>query len=379
MAKVFILLCIIGFFAILSSTMSKSPTLPLYADKLGISVTDIGLIAAASTITGIFTNVVAGSLSDIYGRKRLLLASGLFFSTAPFMYFTARNAPLLVAVRAYHGLATAIFTPVAFALIADLHKTDRGEKMGLFSSTTIVSRLIAPALAGYIITFYDFSLVFTICGVSGIVALAMIFRIEDQNVSHIVIEKPSLASGISKILSSSALFIAGIVNATVYFAMQSIETFLPLFLKFLEVDPFITGILFSIEMATIALSKPYFGKLSDKYGRTGFILAGLAFSGSGMVAIAYSRNLILTTTAIVLFSMGVAMVTSSIMPLASELVPKEFHGAAMGALETIKDVGQGLGPIVTSLAIAYMGFREAFLISAFILFIVLILFKYLLK
>ncbi|RLE73765.1 MAG: hypothetical protein DRJ44_08550 [Thermoprotei archaeon] len=129
----------------------------------------------------------------------------------------------------------------------------------------------------------------------------------------------------------------------------------------------------------MALFKPYFGKLSDKYGRTGFILAGLAFSGSGMVAIAYSRNLILTTTAIVLFSMGVAMVTSSIMPLASELVPKEFHGAAMGALETIKDVGQGLGPIVTSLAIAYMGFREAFLISAFILFIVLILFKYLLK
>ncbi|RLE74255.1 MAG: MFS transporter, partial [Thermoprotei archaeon] len=98
MAKAFILLCIIGFFAILSSTMSKSPTLPLYADELGLSVTDIGLVAAASTITGIFTNVIAGSLSDIYGRKRLLLASGLFFSTAPFMYFIARNAPLLAAV-----------------------------------------------------------------------------------------------------------------------------------------------------------------------------------------------------------------------------------------------------------------------------------------
>ncbi len=69
MRKLLVLLCITGFFAILSSTMSKSPTLSLYAEQLGLSPSEIGLIAAASTITGIFTNVIAGNLSDVYGRK----------------------------------------------------------------------------------------------------------------------------------------------------------------------------------------------------------------------------------------------------------------------------------------------------------------------
>jgi len=160
MYNFFLLLCIAGFFAILSSTMSKSPTLPLYASNLGIPINEMGFIAASSTIVGIFTNIIAGRLSDIYGRKKLLLLSGFFFTTAPILYFFAWNSFLLAAIRAYHGLATAIFTPVAFALIADIYRENRGVKMGLFFSFTLYSRLLAPSLAGFLISSAGFSPVF---------------------------------------------------------------------------------------------------------------------------------------------------------------------------------------------------------------------------
>ncbi|MCD6312254.1 MAG: MFS transporter [Thaumarchaeota archaeon] len=84
--------------------MSKSPTLPLFAQSLGLSESEIGLVAATSTIIGIVVNFSAGALSDIYGRKKLLVASGLFFASAPFLYLATTNAWQLALVRAYHGL-----------------------------------------------------------------------------------------------------------------------------------------------------------------------------------------------------------------------------------------------------------------------------------
>lgn len=50
----------------MSLTISKSPTLPLYADNLGILVSEIGFIAASFTIVGISTNIIAGILSDTW-------------------------------------------------------------------------------------------------------------------------------------------------------------------------------------------------------------------------------------------------------------------------------------------------------------------------
>jgi len=142
---------IAGFFAITSSTMSKSPTLPLFAQSLGFTNVEIGLVAVSSTITGIFVNFIAGTLSDTYGRKKMLILSGFFFATSPFMYLFVKNGITLALIRAYHGIATAVFTPVSLAVIADVYAKDRGEKMGTFSSATLIGRLLAPSLAGYTI------------------------------------------------------------------------------------------------------------------------------------------------------------------------------------------------------------------------------------
>jgi hypothetical protein len=57
----------------------------------------------------------------------------------------------LAIVRFYHGFATAVFIPVAMALVADLFHHERGEKMGWFSTSTLVGRFMAPIAGGGII------------------------------------------------------------------------------------------------------------------------------------------------------------------------------------------------------------------------------------
>ncbi|RPH92250.1 MAG: MFS transporter, partial [Lysobacterales bacterium] len=82
----FILVASIGGLAIFSSTLSKTPVLPLFAHSLGASPMEIGWIVIASTIPGILVSFPAGALSDHLGTRKVLLASLLVFASAPFLY-----------------------------------------------------------------------------------------------------------------------------------------------------------------------------------------------------------------------------------------------------------------------------------------------------
>ena len=138
-------LCIMGFFAILSSTMSKTLLNP-FATILQTSTDWSGFIGAASTIPGILVSLPASSLSDIYGRKKFLLIAAIVFASAPFLYLFINIWWQLALVRFYHGFATAIFVPVAEAATAEMFPTKRGERISLFTGATYVGRGLAPIL-----------------------------------------------------------------------------------------------------------------------------------------------------------------------------------------------------------------------------------------
>ena len=145
-----------GGLAIFSSTMSKDPALPLFIRSLGVSVSDVGYIAAASTIVGVVVSIPAGILSDIIGRRRVILVAAVVFATAPFLYLLITAPWQLALVRIYHGLATAILGPVAMAAVADTYEKGRGERMAWYSSATMVGRFVAPFVGGLLIFGNDF-------------------------------------------------------------------------------------------------------------------------------------------------------------------------------------------------------------------------------
>lgn len=87
----FLLLCSTGLFAVFSSTISKSPVLPLFASFLGANPSEVGMIAAVSAFTGVVASMPAGMLSDRFGRKKMLTFAAIIFSTAPLLYLLAGN------------------------------------------------------------------------------------------------------------------------------------------------------------------------------------------------------------------------------------------------------------------------------------------------
>lgn len=356
----FLLLCLLGGLAIFSSTMAKNPALPLFARSLGIPTRVIGFVAAASTVVGILVSLPAGALSDLFGRRRVILISAFIFASAPFLYLLVRGPWALVSVRAYHGLATAILGPVALAAVADAFTVRRGEQMAWYSSATMVGRLLAPTVGGFLIRGEDYRWVYLGCGLAGLLALLTAMGLPGAATEREgTARKGAEGRGdLGAVLTSRDILTTSSMEAVQYLAFGCVEVYLPLYLIGIGLAPWQIGPLFTAQVLTTTLSKPLLGRLSDRWSRKPLITAGLIWGALTVALMPRAQAYPLLLALNVGFGLGLAAVTASTSALVSELA--RAHGSALGMLGSIKDVGHAAGPMATGLLVAAWGYRPAF-------------------
>src|SRR5256885_12290233 len=181
----FVTLVLAGFLARSGYQMARSPVLPRFAQDLGAAPELLGLIFAASTITGVVIKLPAGALSDVLGRKRMMLLGCLFFAGPPFLYPFVHSAGALLALRFLHGVATAIFSPVASAFVADLSARGRGQKLGWFASANDLGGTVGPLLGGLLLFFTaSYSMTYLAVGVLGLLPLMIVLRLPEDRAAR---------------------------------------------------------------------------------------------------------------------------------------------------------------------------------------------------
>jgi len=369
---IFLTISAMGFFAILSSTMSKSPVLIHFATYLGTPQELIGIVAAASTIPGILVSLPVASLSDVFGRRKFLLIAGFVFASAPFFYLFVAVWWQLLLVRFYHGFATAIFVPVAEASIAELFPQKRAERISLFSSVTSVGRIIAPSLGGYVLfaTLKDYRTLYLAVGVAGvtalIVAIAFLAELKQSSLTGANKEPRAVLKGLYQgwgtVATNRAALSVSFVQATQFYAFGVVEFFLAGYLpEVAHVDYVPTGIILSSMVFMTVIAKPWIGRISDKAGRRTPIIVGCLASGLPLLLVPFVTDFWILLALMIGYGLGFSAATSSTSALMSELVPQHLLGTSMGFLDTIMDVGQTLGPIVSGLIFAtYLHYTGVF-------------------
>jgi MFS family permease len=360
--------------------MSKNPVLKPFATSLGTPEGFwVGLVAAASTIPGILISLPAASLSDVLGRRKVLLTSTIVFASAPFLYLLISEWWQLILVRFYHGFATAIFVPVTGASIVELFPAKRGERMSLFSSATAIGRGTAPLLGGYILfaTSYGYSTLYLAVGTAGVAAFmtTLIFLAENKRSMAQPRNSEKTAKRILHgwriVAGNPSILVTCLTQASQYYTFGAIEFFLVGYLKdAVRLDALQIGVIMGSQIIAVILARPFMGRISDKIGRRIPIIVGSLIGGLPLLAVPFSTEfpilLILSTT----YGFGFAIVTSSIPALISELAPVNLTGTAMGFLGMIMDVGQTIGPIITGMTLATnIGYQGSFpALAAILLF-----------
>ncbi|ODU04780.1 MAG: MFS transporter [Thiobacillus sp. SCN 63-1177] len=364
----FVLIALIGGLAILSSTLSKTPVLPLFAHALHATPAEIGWIVMASTIPGILISYPAGALSDYLGSRRLLLASLVVFATAPFLYLLVSTAGQLMAVRFYHGFATAIFGTVATAAIAERYTTERAARLSTYSSVTIVGRSIAPFLGGSLISLASFHAVYLACAVSGVLALGAGLLLKDHAPRpKAKLELPHFWASLTTVLRDRGIMLVSGVEAAQYLVFGAIEAFLALFAASLGIPAWQIGVILGVQLVSIVFAKPLMGKVSDRVGRRRVILPGLLIGAASVALLPLAPGFLTLSGLSLAFGIGFATVTSSTSALVADLTRDGRYGSSMGVLRTVMDVGQSIGPVLTGWMVGVAGYGSAFALLAGIL------------
>ncbi|HEY8805044.1 MAG TPA: MFS transporter [Clostridium sp.] len=343
-----------GALAIFSSTISKSPILPIFAKSLGASGAEIGWIASASTIPGILVSYIAGDLADRFGYKKILVGSLLIFASAPFLYILVKNPMGLGAVRFYHGFATAAFGPVAMATIAAFSGKNTGQNLSLYSSATLIGRALAPTVGGTMYEVGGYTSVYMIAGIAGILALlaAVWFfckpgEAENKGTTQVKRDEANELTFFKKlraILTYRPLLLVGILDACSYFAYGAFEMTFPLYAKQLGMSTGEIGILLGIQLVGMVLFKPLFGQASDRVGRLPMAIIGLLTCSLSFFLLSVLESTLAIIPLILIYGLGFALITASTCALAADVARRGQLGASLGILSTLMDVGQTFGP-----------------------------------
>lgn len=370
----FRLLCLTGFLAIFGTTMAKNPVLPFFAESLGADAQAIGLVASLSPLAGVLVSLPAGMLSDRFGRGRLLRLSGLFFAVSPLGYLLVASVWQLALVRFIHGLATGIFMPVAMALVADMHATSRGERLGLMSSVTQLGRFLAPLAGGILLGLggtlpgtEGFTWVYVGCLILGVGAAFLVFRlpVETPKVKAADVGPP--AAHLWTVLRNRPVLLGCLVEAAALFAFGTFEAFFPRHVRDAGFGPHWAGALMAMQVLTVALSKPLFGRLSDRRGREWQIVIGALAMAATMFVMGQAEGLLSLGTISLALGLSLSLTLAASSAFIADASPVETRGTAMGLLGSIMDIGHSIGPLVAGLVMTSYGGSIGFAASGMVI------------
>lgn len=164
--------------------------LSMLLSSLGTSIANVGLPTLAHTFNATFQQVQwvvlayllavtalivsVGRLGDLVGRRRLLLAGILIFTTASVLCGIAPTLGLLIGARAVQGLGAAAMMSLTMAFVGEtVPKAQTGRAMGLLGTMSAVGTALGPSLGGVLIATFGWRALFLVNAPLGLAALLL--------------------------------------------------------------------------------------------------------------------------------------------------------------------------------------------------------------
>lgn len=154
--------------------------------------------------------LAAGSLSDIFGRKRILQYGLIGFLLTSLACAAAPNGVVLVIARGLQGIAGALIVPSSLALIISVFKGPAQSKaIGQWTAWTGVSFILGPLVGGTMVSLWSWRLVFLINVVPIAISLILLARLklEESRDTTTTVDLPGIILG--------ALGLGGVVYALI--------------------------------------------------------------------------------------------------------------------------------------------------------------------
>jgi MFS family permease len=323
-------------------------------------------------ITKATTNYFAGTFSDRFGRKPVLLAGWLVAVPVPLLLIWAPNWGWIVAANVLLGVNQGLTWSTTVIMKIDLAgPARRGLAMGLNEAAGYGAVAVTAAATGYLAARYGLRPAPFLLGLSYVVlglGLTTIFVRETQG--HARLEGSTHPTRASSGLTTREVFghtslsepalsaasQAGLVNNLNDGLAMGLFPILFVAAGLSIAD---MGILTALYPAVWGIGQLATGPLSDRWGRKHLITAGMLTQSAALALIALADTFAVWAVAAVLLGAGTAMVYPTLLAVIGDVAHPAWRARAVGVYRLWRDGGFAVGAVVAGVAADLWGIRAA--------------------
>ena len=302
-------------------------------------------------------NLLAGRLSDIYGRKRVLVAGWIIAIPIPFMILYAPSWNWIVVATLLLGVNQGLCWSMTINSKLDLARLNqKGLVNGINEFSGYAAVAIAGVITAYIVDFlgarqglFVFGVVVVFLGL-----VSSIFSIKETmpwaKLHQASIATPTPYQSLGKLFIQASwsdkvllsLNQAGLVEK---FTDAIVWIFLPVFFLSKNLTLIEGSAIVSVYAVVWGGSQLITGPLSDKIGRKTLIVGGMLVCGLGLLSIPYTDNVFLWTLEAGIMGIGMAMLYPTLGAAAADFAPIETRGTLLGIYRFWRDFGYAVAAL----------------------------------
>lgn len=356
-------------------TDPSSHSFLLQGYSAGAQIFMAGLVTAVFGLMQFFAAPVLGELSDVYGRKKLLLmgVGVLALSQALFGFAVQTGSLALIFVsRAIAGIAGGNFS-IAQAVIADVSKPeDRAKNFGLMGAAFGLGFILGPVLSGWIAAqTASAAAPFWFASILGLINTMSVALLLPETRTHIRehAARFSLMSGMRNILAAledKILFPYYLINFLYYTGFAFFTSVIGLLLvERFSYDEAGIGLFFGVVGVWVVITQGFLIRVvSRRFSEHTLLSITIPIVGVSVAAFALVMNPVLLYAVIPLMAIPQGISMANLTAVLSKHVSHDRQGAVMGINGSLSAFSQGAIPLVAGGVAALIGITATLLIGA---------------
>lgn len=171
-------ICCFAVFMVGIDVTAVNVALPDMHRTLGAGITGLQWTIDAYTVVLAGSLILAGSLADRLGRRRVLLSGLATFTLASALCSLAPTAGVLIACRVLQAVGASMLTPVAMSIVTNTitEPRRRAHAIGYWNAVYGIAMALGPVVGGVAVAAFDWRAIFWINIPVGMAAVALTFR-----------------------------------------------------------------------------------------------------------------------------------------------------------------------------------------------------------
>lgn len=359
-----------------------APILPSLTDVFNISPREVELVMTLFVLPIGIATPILGVLADRIGIKAVLIPALIIFGFAGCSAASVDHFQYLIGFRFLQGLGAAPLDALALTMIAMLYNgRTLGTAMSINAAVIGISSAIYPLLGGVLGSIsWKYPFLLSAFAFPLLMLVIMVLKLPTKPAN---VEKQTLKFYLKNTWKSlnnrSVLGLLFAVGSIFMIQFGAFTTYVPIFAGVsLGASGFMNGIILCAISLAVAISASQLGWLIQRFSEITLIKVSFIISAVALLIIPAINNPWLLLIPNILFGISLAFALPSSQALLAGLSAQDSRAGFMAVNASVQSLGQALGPVLGTIAIAIWGIKGVFFSNAGYALVAFVIFNILL-